>query len=76
MGNGCGVGEQSQPGGKRRELHIRLRAGDSKSQIQRAGAGVENQSGEEQVRLVQEIATLDHVQKCHEQQERDCQSDQ
>src|SRR5208282_784777 len=42
---------------------------------QRASSGVENQGGEEQVGLAQNVATLDHVQKCHQQQERDRQSD-
>ncbi len=75
MDNGCGIGDQSQPGGERCELHIGLGAGDSKSEIQRASASVENQSGEQEIRLIQKIAALHHVQKCHEQQKRDGQSD-
>jgi len=51
------------------------RCRDTKSQIQRAGAGVENKSSKEQVRLIEEVAALDHVQKCDEQQKHDCQSD-
>jgi len=58
MGNGGGIGDQSEAGGERCELQIRRDAGDAKAKIQGAGSGIENQGGKEEVRLIQEIAAL------------------
>ena len=65
---------EADHGGDGGEAHVALGAGHAEADVQRRGAGVEDQRHVEQVRFVEQIAVLHHVQKRHEQQEGDAQS--
>ena len=74
MRDGTGIREQTSPSRQRGEAHIRRNASYPKAQIKRSRARVENERRIQQVGFVEQIAALDHVQKCHEQQEGNSQS--
>ncbi len=46
-----------------------------KAQIKRSRAAIENQRRVKQVGIVDQVAAFDHVEKCHEQQKSDSQTD-
>ena len=62
----AGVGDESRPGSQGRKANVRGKAGDTEGEIERSRATIENESGVEQIRVVEQVAALDHVQKCHE----------
>src|ERR1019366_10411225 len=68
------VGQQSRPCGERGKANVRGKAGDAEGEIKRSCSGIENERCVEQIGVVEQIAALDHVQKCHEQQEGNAQS--